>query len=921
MASESFVLQNCLDHAADDAQSSFARCVDNTVKAIQDAEGKSITSARRNELTIAWRTLANQRDALARIYPDLLRAAFRAEASTALKQAENPNATTFEETRPPSDKPFDPFGDDDSDFGDREFSLVDDTQLSQSIEVSRLLQRLSGILEPSMLVVDGLVSSALGLPHIAPTLNPLRADVFARVVRRVLEEAKAESTTVTVWLAFIAPPLGEEIKDIYSRLIKDLKAAGVQAVKYKVGQSPDSPTGPAASAGAGGAEGGADSGHGGLGGGGGGGGTGGGGGGFGGVGGGSGGGGDTGNGAGGGGAGGGYGGWGPGGFASSYVGEPVVVDMADEEVSGELLRQFFVNPSTPIAGTAPRVLPPSFYAAVDQELAQIRDEMDTEVLPDSPENYRDIPPVERPARYVDASMALNSPMWGEFARAKERALVRTSLKKEAQYVDQVLGLEMVQQLVNQVARDARLLGAMREAIIALEPALLRLAMIDPRFFTDASHPGRRLIERVAQRSFRYNDELGEDFGKFYEPVGSAFNALNHLQDVADSKPYEAALEKLESLWSEQDQAEATARNAVLVAMRFAEERQALANQLAYEISQRTDLDLVPAVVLDFLYNRWTLVMAHARLKDTKNQMDPGGYGSLISDLLWSSKHDLTLNNPVKLIQLIPPMLRTINEGLEMLGQDASEKQQIFDTLERLHKPVLELCRTRNRKEWAKDGFQDTRPAPPEAPATAEERVAKPAAQPWIGKKAMQEVGFEDPLATPSEMPDSMYDSSSFDSSSLPLDAAAEGPEGGPPAVDGEPRASAEDLAAAAQLTAAQIIKGLRLGGWVDLYSQETWLRAQLIWASTRRTLFMFESRANRPHSMTRRSCERLIRTRQLRPVDMQEVVARALQAIAREAAGEDLPLPETAAAPDSGSAPLMDAAGGPAAEQELKLSN
>ncbi|RZI94814.1 MAG: DUF1631 family protein, partial [Rubrivivax sp.] len=90
-----------------------------------------------------------------------------------------------------------------------------------------------------------------------------------------------------------------------------------------------------------------------------------------------------------------------------------------------------------------------------------------------------------------------------------------------------------------------------------------------------------------------------------------------------------------------------------------------------------------------------------------------------------------------------------------------------------------------------------------------------------------------------------------------------------------------------ELTPTQIIKALKLGGWVDLHSQKSWLRAQLIWASTRRTLFMFESQNNRPHSMTRRSCERLIRSRLLRPVDMQDVVARAMQAIAREAAGED----------------------------------
>ncbi|UUZ74246.1 hypothetical protein LP415_26175 [Polaromonas sp. P1(28)-8] len=61
------------------------------------------------------------------------------------------------------------------------------------------------------------------------------------------------------------------------------------------------------------------------------------------------------------------------------------------------------------------------------------------------------------------------------------------------------------------------------------------------------------------------------------------------------------------------------------------------------------------------------------------------------------------------------------------------------------------------------------------------------------------------------------------------------------------------------------------------------MRAQLIWAGTKGTLFMFVSHGGQPHSMTRRSCERLIRDRLLRPVDTQGVVGQALDALALEA--------------------------------------
>lgn len=97
-----------------------------------------------------------------------------------------------------------------------------------------------------------------------------------------------------------------------------------------------------------------------------------------------------------------------------------------------------------------------------------------------------------------------------------------------------------------------------------------------------------------------------------------------------------------------------------------------------------------------------------------------------------------------------------------------------------------------------------------------------------------------------------------------------------------PEADANPVITPAQ--AEQTLLSLRAGSWVDLYSKHRWLRAQLIWASTKGTLFMFVSHGGQPHSMTKRSCERLIRERLLRPVDSHGVVAQALDAVASQVA-------------------------------------
>jgi hypothetical protein len=88
--------------------------------------------------------------------------------------------------------------------------------------------------------------------------------------------------------------------------------------------------------------------------------------------------------------------------------------------------------------------------------------------------------------------------------------------------------------------------------------------------------------------------------------------------------------------------------------------------------------------------------------------------------------------------------------------------------------------------------------------------------------------------------------------------------------------------AGVQATVAQadaIIDELKPGGWADLFSKQRWRRAQLTWASSNGTLFMFVSHGGRPHSMTRRSLQRLVMNRLLRPVASHDVVQHALESL------------------------------------------
>ena len=871
------LLQRCFKEAAALSKSALERCIDVAILAMQTQEDAATRIAERDTLAAAHIGLAQQRDVLGRRYEsDLLQVFGRPEEAATRGAPLEPVSAS---------RPVD------TDMA--ALSLVDDDQVTQDIEYARLSQQLRLKVDAVMADLDALVCSAMGLERVQPELNPLRPEVFARTLRAVMHSAGSDPVVRARWLRELATPMGDALRQVYDQLILRLEGANVQAVTYRFVPS------------AGGGGGGGGSGRGG------------------------------GRSTEGGPGGPGHGGegqsrfgsvGGPGGpgrqrqggaqrgsglgragqqrengqgegawqDADDWQGEGGWAQDGEEWEEGDEPLESFANPyqasdrgallqdflaSDGVNGRAR--LNESYYARVESELQSLRAEVarlhDSMRAPLDGGDDEGGTPQQR-ATQVDGESPLDERDWGAFAGTSARKLVRAELKKQATHVNQVLGLEVVRQLVDHVAQDPRVLLPVREAIVALEPSLLRLAMVDPRFFTDERHDGRQLMERVAQRSFKFDKPSSEGFAPFFDAVKLCFNHLNALE-IKSSQPFRDALEELESQWRAADEGEGSARQQVLEGLRFAEERQATADQVAYDMSSRPDLDKVPAAVLDFLYGPWALVVAHARLQDKGRQLDPGGYSLLVSDLIWSVKADFTLRQPVKLMGMIPGLLRKLNEGLDLIGQDTRERAPFLGILMRLHQPVLQL----RRRKFEQDASESAA-MPLESdlmPATAEQRVPKKSEQPWLAPQEQSNAGFEDTLpSAPVDLEDDGV---------TPLDEGATSAEapGQAPADTGvkisTPAPVVEPLDPEQEKARIeQVLAHLRTGAWVDLFSHQKWRRAQLVWASGNGVLFMFVSHGGRPHSMTRRSCERLVSNHLLRPVGSQGVVSRALDTLKKD---------------------------------------
>lgn len=429
--------------------------------------------------------------------------------------------------------------------------------------------------------------------------------------------------------------------------------------------------------------------------------------------------------------------------------------------------------------------------------------------------------------------------------------MREVLRKEAKTPGQALGLEVVNLMVENIASDTRLLAPVQQAVRELEPALMRLALSDPRFFSDRKHPARQLLEEMTQRSLAWTSADAAGFTSFIEPLQQAVEALLETR-APGAEPFDFALKSLQEAWGDAQQRDQRYREKAVRALLQAEQRNLLADKLARQMRSRPDVTAAPSEIVQFITGPWCQVMAQARLADATGMTDPGGYAGIVADLAWSAQPALAAGSPARLTKLVPELVDKLKRGLASIDYPPAPTQRFLQHLAELHSQGLRPA---------------PRPAPLSTTLTREELEAQfgneAEAGSWLAPLEAQQSGF-------------MQTHQSI--TPQPLFQATQ-----PASAFSETQPHAEALAPSLPEL------GLQPGAWVEMFDGH-WARWQLTWASPHGTLFLFTHASGKTQSMTRRLLEKMLAAGTLRMVSGQALVDGALDAVAQTALQNSLDL-------------------------------
>ncbi|BAL93797.1 DUF1631 family protein [Rubrivivax gelatinosus] len=325
-----------------------------------------------------------------------------------------------------------------------------------------------------------------------------------------------------------------------------------------------------------------------------------------------------------------------------------------EAVLGRLNR--LVGRQVPAFGqsTRPQGLSPGLARAIDTAEAGIRQRMTTT------------------AAGVDAPAT--SPVLLEDIQQRKQ-----QLKKAAATPEERATIEIVALLFQSILTEERIPAAVRVWFARLQMPVLRVAVTEPDFFATVDHPARRLIDRMGACVMGFDSAA--------QKVGDALEReIKRIVQVVEAYPdtgrrvFQTVLTEFEKFLEHyfRTENEATRRGVSLAQQ--VEQRETLAIQYTIELRRMLNDMPVQEGVRQFLFHVWADVLATTAVRYGAQGQETRSMKRAAADLIWSASAKVTREERAEVIRRLPPLLKSLREGMASAGMDAERQDEQIQQL-------------------------------------------------------------------------------------------------------------------------------------------------------------------------------------------------------------------------------------------------
>jgi hypothetical protein len=248
-------------------------------------------------------------------------------------------------------------------------------------------------------------------------------------------------------------------------------------------------------------------------------------------------------------------------------------------------------------------------------------------------------------------------------------------------------INLVAMLFESILDDRNLPQALKALIGRLQIPMLKVAVLDKSFFSRCSHPARRLLNEIAAAAMGWGERDDHERDSLYLRIEQLVQRL--LNDFVDDPTIfsESLTDFLAFTHAERRRSELLEQR-----IRDAEEGRArteLARQCVEQALNKALLGKVlPGVVVAFVQNAWSQVLLLTCIRHGEHSAEWHADVQTLEQLIWSVRRHDDPDAGLRLLALVPGLLKSLRDGLSGSAFDPVATGEFFSELETLH---VRLC--------------------------------------------------------------------------------------------------------------------------------------------------------------------------------------------------------------------------------------
>ena len=252
-------------------------------------------------------------------------------------------------------------------------------------------------------------------------------------------------------------------------------------------------------------------------------------------------------------------------------------------------------------------------------------------------------------------------------------------------------INLISMLFEFILDDRALPDSLKALIARLQIPMLKVAVQDKAFFNRGSHPARRLLNEIATASLGWSEHDTEKRDSLYQKIEQVVQRL--LNDFVDDPRIfsELLADFVAFTGNERRRSELLEQR-----MRDAEEGRAKSEQARLAVEQAMNQRLLgktlPAAVVRLLQEAWSKVLLLIHLKHGGESVAWRDATATMDDLVWSVSTPETAEDRLRLLQMVPGLLRSLREGMAEASLDPFVVNELFAGLEALHVQAFQRMR-------------------------------------------------------------------------------------------------------------------------------------------------------------------------------------------------------------------------------------